>query len=191
MADLNDIGIPRGDGKNIELSEVEKVLEEFAVYVVDTSKRLLQDRGANASSKLSQSIRPELSIFGFKIYMEEYYQWVDQGRQPGKRPPIESIIRWIQTKPDVKAKLGLKSKRIKSIGKKKVSDTFKKSAFAIAGAIAKKGTKPTYFLRDTLTDAAVNDFKKKLATAIGRDVAVNLKVILDSKNKLSTGEKRF
>lgn len=62
-----------------------------------------------------------------------YAPFVNYGRRPGKRPPIEPILRWIALKP-----VSTGDKDIRSV------------AFAIATAIGKRGIKPKLFFEQTV-----------------------------------------
>lgn len=129
--------------------------------------------------------------------MEDYWKYVNKGRPPGKRPPIEKIEEWIRVKPvkikarvpsvkslaiairkSIKNKKGyapptsvledwINKKGISSFGKRVPSVT--SLAFAIANSIAKNGTKGTNFW-----DEAVNEtnakYKDKIDDAIMEDV---------------------
>lgn len=63
-----------------------------------------------------------------------YAPFVNYGRKPGKRPPVEAILKWVALKP---VKTGDKDAR--------------SVAFAIAAAIGKRGVKPKLFFEKTLS----------------------------------------
>jgi hypothetical protein len=67
-----------------------------------------------------------------KIIADDYLQYVDQGRRPGKRPPQRAILKWVENK---------------NITIKK--QTPSQTAFVIARSIGKKGIKPTNVLKKT------------------------------------------
>ena len=63
-----------------------------------------------------------------------YAPFVNYGRKPGKRPPIEAILKWVALKP-----VRTSDKDARSV------------AFAIATAIGKRGIKPKLFFEQTLS----------------------------------------
>lgn len=76
----------------------------------------------NASGEWLGSL--DVVVDGSKAYIlgNDYTYYLENGRRPGKRPPIEPLIRWVT------AKFGLTGVQAKS------------AAFGIATKIAKEGT---------------------------------------------------
>jgi hypothetical protein len=75
--------------------------------VNDIQTKLIQRRGANgtfesvvnASGKLAKSIRFEVTNGTvLSIYGNDYIQFLENGRRPGKRPPTSVILQWIDDK---------------------------------------------------------------------------------------------
>jgi len=151
-------GASRNDiNSEIDLTTVEGVLMHYASLIVELTKENLSSDGGNASYKLSQSIRPEFEIktekFGIQytanIIMEEYYQYADRGRAPGKNPPVEPIIDWIRNKEGFKLKGVERIGDIRERGKNKKKaysryDILKANAFGISRKIGLKGTKGNF-----------------------------------------------
>ena len=175
---------------NIKFSNIEEVLVVFANRIALQAEKNLRSnklgRDSNASGSLSESIRvTPVSFMGgeysIEINMNKYWRWVENGRGPGKKPPVRDIIEWIKNKQlrlDDKGTTarGYKregtlisaSKKKVKLGNKKVS-ILEATAYKIASKIAKYGTKATNFLSD-----AVDDYKdelvKEMAKALKRDV---------------------
>ena len=80
-----------------------KPIESIAQRVVDAYRKILADEGINASSRLSDSAEVEVSLNNTKLVislmLEEYWKYVEYGRGPGKRPPIDAIENWVRIKP--------------------------------------------------------------------------------------------
>ena len=68
-----------------------------------------------------------------QVFMNDYWQYVNDGRRPGKMPPIDPIVDW------------LKFRGIQGRDKKGRFQTRRSTAFAVATNIKKFGIKPTYF----------------------------------------------
>ena len=81
----------------------------------------------------------------FVIIMEDYWYFVDEGRKPGKFPPVMAIRNWILDKPVSFRPINGKI------------PTLKQQTYLIGRSIAKKGTAGTNFtelaLEKTLEDA--------------------------------------
>lgn len=87
-----------------------------------------------------------------QMFMANYWRYVDQGRDAGKRPPVSSLLPWIQ-------------KRFGLSGKEALG-----AAFAIATNIAKFGIKKTNFFENAsvkIEDKIVADFPNEADDLIG------------------------
>lgn len=91
-----------------------------------------------ASSNLVRSIKSTFNIptMELDLSMEDYAQWVDEGRRPGKGVPIDPLMQWIREK-------GLKG-RDKKTGKYITNESL---AFLISMGIKHYGIQPTNFLK--------------------------------------------
>jgi hypothetical protein len=195
MADLSSIGTNKAPA-GLNLSEVGDVLAFYIDKIITDSKANLEEKGKIASHALSQSIRTQpieivTEAFGQKyigvIIMEDYYIWVDQGRKPGKQPPINAIIQWMRYKP-IKVNMD-KLGDIRERGKNKrkpytKEDLIKAKAFGIARKIGLKGTKPSYFFSSVFNEALIKDLNRDLGKALKRDVEVSFKLFNDNKEFL-------
>lgn len=89
------------------------------------------------------------------LHLEDYYQWVEEGRKPGKMPPVKSILDWVKAKPILPRPFGGKLPSQESL------------AFLIARSIGKNGTKPQHILGDTL-DSMDKHIDDKLSVPLKR-----------------------
>jgi len=118
--------------------------------------------------------------------MLDYWQWVNDGRSKGKRPPISSIIQWIREKQlrlddGGTTKRGYKrdgslissSKKKVVMGNKKVS-ILEAVAYKIAAKIGKFGTKGTDFLTDAI-EANSKDLVKEMKQSLRKDIVILIK----------------
>jgi hypothetical protein len=180
---------------SIKFTEIEDVLVKYATRIaLDAEKNLRSNKNgkdSNASGRLSESITvTPVEFFGdnysIEIRMLDYWQWVNDGRSKGKRPPISSIIQWIKEKQlrlddGGTTKRGYKrdgslissSKKKVVMGNKKVS-ILEAVAYKIAAKIGKYGTKGTEFLTDAI-DANSKDLVKEMKQALTKDIVIQIK----------------
>ena len=180
---------------SIKFSEVEDILVKYATRIAfDAEKNLRSNkngRDSNASGSLSESIKiSPVEFFGnnysIEISMLDYWQWVNDGRGAGRRPPISKIIQWIKDKQlrlDDKGvtKRGYKregtlissSKKKVMMGNKQVS-ILEATAYKIAAKIGKFGTKGTDFLTDAIDDNT-EGLIKELKQASKKDIVIQIK----------------
>lgn len=166
----------------IKIPTVESFLKQSGSELIAALEKALP-RTADASGELRNSIRFTINRFGisyhFELRLADYYKWVDEGRKPGKRPPINDILKWIKDKRLVITKQGKLQTKTKGSKLQRISDDATKSrqlAFAISNKIAKKGTKGTNFYSDTVPQW-LEELKRELPKALKRDVLVELKTL--------------
>lgn len=77
-------------------------LEELTGAFVNQYKRVLQDNNKVATGALLNSIHGDVIVNGTKvsvnIYANEEWKYVEYGRKPGRRPPMDAILSWIKVK---------------------------------------------------------------------------------------------
>ena len=127
------------------LSEFIATLDEYAEKAKEIYKRKLTDKGINASYKLLNSVetvvRRNDDEFIVSINLEPYWYYVENGRGPGKFPPIDKILEWVRIKPvipysDSRGRL----------------PTEEQLAFLISRKISRDGTEPKRVLAETITE---------------------------------------
>lgn len=127
------------------LSEFLATLDEYAQKAEELYKRKLTDKGINASYKLLNSVetvvRRNDDEFTVTINLEDYWIYVENGRGPGKFPPIDKILEWIRVKPvipysDSRGRL----------------PTEEQLAFLIARKISEQGTEGRKVLYETIEE---------------------------------------
>ena len=146
---------------------LEKVMEEYAMYLLNSTKSNLPDT-YRIKSKLNFVCEIDGNFYEIVFHAPDYWQYVENGRGPGKNPPIKAIEDWITIKhitpyPSSRGKLPTK----------------KQLAFLISRAIGREGTKatPTFALSRALDEdrAYWND---QINKAITEDVYDNVDVLL-------------
>ena len=73
--------------------------------MLDLYKNKLVDNNINASNTLHDNASTVIEVNGLTLSvsfnLEEYWKFVEYGRRPGKRPPLDAIEQWIKVKPIV------------------------------------------------------------------------------------------
>ena len=151
----------------IKFPNTQKVLEEYAGFIKEQYKRNLEANGHRATGKLIDSIHTEVKIgdvsMSVDMYLEDYYKYVEKGRNAGKRPPINAILDW------VKVKLNLPTE-----------NENKSAAFAIAKNMEKIGApsrdslpvEPTFDLKNAKETADAN-YWGRIEQALQQDLKDN------------------
>ena len=85
--------------------KISAALQDFAESVVKgvvdniTTKRVTRYGAMNASGQAARSVKYRLTETGFEIYVSgkavAYFDALEKGRRPSKRPPISEIKPWV------------------------------------------------------------------------------------------------
>ena len=160
-------------------SNIDKVLNEFGERVTKLARINLGALKKDDSKKLRKSIDYNTTVhknsFSFSIEMEDYGEWVDKGRKPGKGVPIDIIPKWIKSKP-----VRLRDMDGRFIPKTETA--IKQAAFLINRKIKEEGIKPTNFLSEPF-EKEFKDLPDELIEAYGLDIDDLLEMSLDKLNK--------
>lgn len=129
--------------ENVNTS-IEQVLYTMGDQIINTYRRKLSDGGTNASGLLGNSVscivQTNEGIYDLCLSLQDYWKYVEYGRQPGKFPPIEKIKEWITIKPVVP-----------NIYSGKLPTT-EQLSFLIARSIARNGIPAKNYLGSTLDE---------------------------------------
>lgn len=157
------------------------VLEKFGQDIVGALGKALPE-SKDATGELRNSIRFEVKqngfTYSFKLYMEDYYKWVDEGRKPGgKQPPPDVLIKWIADKRLVfhKDAKGLDTKKQGDKRKEVAKSTQVKTlAFLMGRKIARFGIPATNFYTNTVTEEVIKQLKTDLTKALGKQIKIDI-----------------
>jgi len=108
------------------MKRVQATLEQYKDKIVEQLKDRLAQQGLVASGKLQNSIYGVVTQTGINIFAEDYGIFVEEGRGPGKMPPRNKILEWVE------------SRNLQSINPKYKRP--KDIAWMIARSISEKGT---------------------------------------------------
>ena len=145
-------------------NNLQQVLDDFTKDVAETYRGLLLRDGKNATGELISSIKPmtpELAngTFQCSLSLAPHWKYVENGRRPGKFPPIDNILDWVKAKPELARPNRLDRKEI----------TPKQLAFLVARKIAAKGIQPGNQLEEAM-DIVYARWKDRIDAAITADI---------------------
>ena len=138
------------------------------VWTQNTIKRMqsnLAQSKANNSGTLRQSLSDNLGgktlttkndVLRLGITATDYWEFVDQGRPPGKPPPLRDILNWVKTQSKLPVPRGLEWAYAKTIRMN----------------IAKRGTKGNEFATKVITPKRIEQLTKSITEAMGEDLII-------------------
>ena len=143
-----------------------KLLENCGDQIIDIYRRKLYEGGSNASGQLGNSLRAIVSVnegvYVLELALSSYWKYVENGRQPGKFPPLDVIKQWIQIKPV-----------IPNIRNGKLP-TLDQLTFLISRSIARNGIQPKNYLADTIREF---EYDPQFYEAVHKDIERNVDLI--------------
>lgn len=145
------------ESNTLAWNHLRKVLEEGTQYLLDRSRSGLPDN-YELRNKISFTLSVRSSEFQITFNAPEYWKYVNSGRGPGKMPPIDTMVEWIERRNITPKAVNGKLPTIRSL------------AFLIARSIGKNGVKGNSFY-----DIALEDFESifsdRIADAITEDIS--------------------
>lgn len=143
----------------IDIDKIKKSLSEIALSKEQELKQEIKNKGKEATGKLINSVRSEVSSTGSRvdldIYAEGYLKHVEQGRKAGKYPPVQPIKKWMAAKGIEPEALFPILNKIKKEGIAPVPITKEIKTEDIASIVAKAISEP-------LQDSIARTFKQEL-----------------------------
>ena len=145
----------------LELTELQKVLQDFATDIRDRYRDVLANNDHIASRKLVDSIKTQVVVgdnyYEVTMTLEDYWKYVENDTKP-HFPPPEKILQWIRIKPIFP--------RPDSLDRKPTENQL---AYLIGRKIYNEGTKGSHDLEKT-KDALLPFYMDRLSIALGRDM---------------------
>lgn len=155
----------------MEWKNLKEILENYGKELVEQYRQTLTDKKINASYELSNSLRYIVDTktkgrFEVNISLLDYWKYIENGRKPGKMPPIDAIERWVEIKPVLP--------RPMSNGK---LPTQRQLAYLIARKIGIEGIAPKPILAENVEN--LNDiFLPLIEEAIAKDIQREVEMIV-------------
>lgn len=146
------------------------VLEGYGREVVAKYRAKLAVAGKNASGELSSTMRSFVERKGdlVAVYVElqDYWKYLERGTRmqgpkahQGKFPPLKPLVEWVKVK-----NIPLKGRKPEQV------------AFLVARKIWKEGTRPFWFLRDSL--AEIPDIDRRVEQALRDDIGTYIREMI-------------
>ena len=153
----------------IEWTETYRVLEEYAIRL----RNLYQDKlikgdkiaTGDLMNNVEYIIEKDSRSVSVSLQLEDYWKYVEEGRAPGRFPPVDKILDWIRVKPIVPDE---RNGRL---------PTENQLAFLIGRKIAEEGIEGTHYLQESQEEVLV-EFEDKLSEAVGRDVDRYMEILM-------------
>ena len=127
----------------IDNTNLRKQLEALGVEAVAILTRLLIEADKRASGELIRSLNfkviQDVNGLLLSILAADYFEYVDEGRKPGKQPPIKPIQSWVKKR---------------NIVFRGLDD--RQTAFIIARSIGKKGIRPVNAKQKMIKEIMLN-----------------------------------
>lgn len=168
----------------IDLTELQKVLKEYARDARELYKYQISLGGKNASRKLIDSVNSQVIVndkeYEVILKLQHYWKYIEGGRKgtesspPGAEysagfPPVGVLIKWIQVKPilprpDANGRL----------------PSPKQLAYLIGRKIEREGIAPFPALKTTQEELD-KIYHDKLSAALGHDISNYISKVLPTK----------
>lgn len=121
---------------------IDRVLLQCGDELINVYRSKLSEYGKNASGLLGNSlscfVRADGTVYELYLSIQDYWKYIEYGREPGTFPPLDAIKRWIQIKPVLPNPVNGKLPTIDQL------------SFLIGRKIKEKGTESTPILSETL-----------------------------------------
>lgn len=135
------------------LAVVDRALYRAGSVAEREVKRLLPVDAGTLRASVKTELRPSGSQRVAEVGTAVHYaEWVEEGRAPGKRPPVQALIPWVKRN----LRIERVSKRTKRPLKRRRGPTESEArslAYVIARKIGREGTKGRYPFREGLKAA--------------------------------------
>lgn len=121
-----------------------RVLESCGDQLINLYRTKLTQEGAIASGTLTNAIsafvQTDGEVYELCLRLQDYWKYVENGREPGTFPNLESLKKWIRIKPVIGRAYNGKLPTIDSL------------AFLIGRSIMRNGIKPKPLLAASLEE---------------------------------------
>ncbi|MCD8166997.1 MAG: hypothetical protein LUE93_13330 [Bacteroides sp.] len=148
-----------------EIPGLDTLLSTYAENIIRSYQDKTKD--IRASGALCNSVTYKVDVqgdnFEVTISLEDYWEYIEYGRAPGKKfPPQDQILEWIRIKRIIPTPYTLPN------GKQQIP-TENQLAYLISRKIARDGTDPRPYLQESI-DENYENFSRQLIDLLGDTV---------------------
>lgn len=147
-----------------ETTEIKNICEQIAQVYRDKMSNVGYDRNGELM-RFTWVTEYNGNLFSLYFNLPDYFQFAENGRNPGKFPPPDAILKWIQFK------------RIVPSSHSGKIPTTSQLVYLISRKIAQKGTQGKHLLQqtidetyDTLVDKLVEAITNQLEEELEKDI---------------------
>lgn len=149
----------------MEWKNLKEALETYGQVLEEQYREQIASTGAFASGKLFDSVHHIVTVddhtIDLSLSLEDYWKYIEEGRGPGKFPPLDKIEEWIRIKPV--APYPDSRGRVPSN---------KQLAFLIGRKIAEEGTEGKHLLDNAIE--STQDWMEIIEQAISKDIETEI-----------------
>ena len=170
----------------LTFDNLRKVLEAYGAKAQELYRYNLALKRKNASRKLSDSVeyvvKEDDQAFTVSLSLEDYWQYIEHGRKPGKFPPTDAILSWIKVKPIIPRPM--MSASVSGLGHKNTRiPKPEQLAYLIGRKIARDGIEPTPIM-ETTSKQVYDQFLADIRIALKKDIEDYFSVVTVSRPSL-------
>lgn len=144
----------------MEFKHLEEVLNRYG-QALSSEYSMLAPKGAKDKlADVTFGIEHNGAQYMVYLNLQKYWKYVEYGRKPGKRPPMEAILEWIRLKPVIPREIN------------GIKPTNEQLAFLISRSIGKKGVPgqhPLELANDKVYKQMMESIKNAFLEDIGED----------------------
>ena len=137
-----------------------KEIRDICTQICDVYRNKMDQAGYDKNGELynfKEIVEYQGNLFQLSVSVPDYFQYAEYGRRPGKFPPPDEILKWIQVK------------RIVPSSHSGKIPTTNQLVYLISRKIALKGTQGKHLLQQTI-DATYDTLVDRLVEVIADNI---------------------
>lgn len=142
--------------QDLRFDNLQAVLNQYGEQLISLYRQKLLQTNTDATGILGNTlnyiVETNEGLFELSLRIQDYWKYVEEGRGPGKYPPINDIKNWIRVKPVTPTIYNGKLPTIDQL------------AYLIARKIHLRGTRGKYLLQASLDELSVFDLLDEAVT---------------------------